>query len=148
MASINQLNIVLDMAQKKENETLTIFSQAQQQLAQMKQQMDSLTQYKVDYLEQMKPENVQDITVDKLIRLQGFLAQIDKSIFQQRDVIAKASLAVDARRSDWSKAKRYSDSIVFLIDKQQNEAAEKEHKLQQKLSDEFAMMSHHRKQRH
>jgi len=148
MASINQLNIVLDMAQKKENEALTIFSQAQQQLTQLQQQMDSLAQYKVDYLEQMKPENSQQLTVEKLIRLQGFLAQLDKSIFQQRDVIAKASLAVDARRVAWSKAKRYADSIVFLIDKQHTETALKENKLQQKLSDEFAMMSHHRKQRH
>jgi len=148
MASIKQLNIVLDMAHKKENETLKIFSQAQQQLTQLQQQMASLAQYKVDYLEQMKPENSQQITAAKLIRLQGFLAQLDKSIFQQRDVIAKASLAVDARRLEWSKAKRYADSIVFLIDKQHGEAALKENKLQQKLSDEFAMMSHLRKQRH
>jgi flagellar FliJ protein len=147
MANVKQLHIVLDMAKKKENALLKIFSQAQQQLSQIEQQMASLVQYKVDYLEQMKPENVQQVTVDKLIRLQGFLAQIDKSIFQQRDVIAKASLAVDARRRDWGKAKQYADSIVFLIDKQHSEAALKEHKQQQKLSDEFAMMSYHRKQR-
>ena len=103
MANIKQLNIVLNMAQTKEQEQLKIFSQAQQQLNQLKQQMQSLVQYKADYLEQMKPENAVNITADKLIRLQGFLAQIDQSIFQQRDVIAKASLAVDARRTQWQK---------------------------------------------
>lgn len=147
MANVKQLHIVLNMAQKKENELLKVFTQAQQQLQQIQQQMASLVQYKVDYLEQMKPENVQQVTVDKLIRLQGFLAQIDKSIFQQRDVIAKASLAVDARRREWGKAKQYADSIIFLIDKQHNLAAVRETKQEQKLSDEFAMMSYHRKQR-
>lgn len=147
MANIKQLHIVLDMAIKKEQGLLKIFSQAQQQLMQLKQQMDSLVQYKADYLQQMKPENSVNITAVKLIRLQGFLAQIDQSIFQQRDVIAKASLAVDARRSEWSKAKQYSDSIEFLIDKQTNEIAAREEKQQLKMSDEFAMMSYHRKAR-
>lgn len=147
MANIKQLTIVLSMANKKEQEALKVYSQAEQQLTQLKQQMESLTQYKADYLLQMKPENSQQVTAIKLIRLQGFLAKIDQSIFQQRDVIAKASLAVDARKKLWAKAKQYCDSITFLIDKQHNEAAVKEDKQQQKLSDEFAMMSYHRKQR-
>lgn len=146
MANVKQLQIVLDMAQKKEQETLKVFSQAQQQLNQLTQQMESLTSYKHDYLQQMNPENTNDVTADKLIRLQGFLAQIDQSIFQQRDVIAKASLAVDARRGEWAKAKQYCDSIIFLIDKQHREAALKDDKQQQKMADEFAMMSYHRKQ--
>lgn len=147
MANIKQLAIVLSMANKKEQEALKVYSEAEQQLTQLKQQMESLTQYKADYLLQMKPENSQQVTAVKLIRLQGFLAKIDQSIFQQRDVIAKASLAVDARRKLWAKAKQYCDSITFLIDKQHNEVALKEDKQQQKLSDEFAMMSYHRKQR-
>jgi len=147
MANIKQLAIVLSMADKKEQEALKVYSEAEQQLTQLKQQMESLTQYKADYLLQMKPENSQQVTAVKLIRLQGFLAKIDQSIFQQRDVIAKASLAVDARRKLWAKAKQYCDSITFLIDKQHNEVALKEDKQQQKLSDEFAMMSYHRKQR-
>ncbi|OIQ47992.1 MAG: flagellar export protein FliJ [Gammaproteobacteria bacterium MedPE] len=145
MANVKQLTIVLDMAQKKEQDALKVFSQAQQQLNQLKEQMESLVQYKQDYLAQMKPENIHQVSADKLIRLQGFLAQIDQSIFQQRDVIAKASLAVDARREAWAKAKQYADSIVFLIDKQNKEAFLKEDKHQQKMADEFAMMSHHRK---
>lgn len=148
MANVKQLHIVLDMANKKEQEELKNYSQAQQQLTQLKQQMESLSQYKADYLGQMKPENNQEITATKLIRLQVFLAQIDQSIFKQRDVIASASLAVDARRKTWGKAKQYCDSITFLIDKQGKELAFKEDKQQQKLSDEFAMMSYHRKQGH
>lgn len=147
MANVKQLNIVLDMANVKEQESLKVYSQAEQQLTQLKQQMESLVQYKADYLLQMSPENSQQVTATKLIRLQGFLTQIDQSIFQQRDVIAKASLAVDARRKAWTKAKQYCDSIIFLIDKQHTELAIKEDKQQQKLSDEFAMMSYHRKQR-
>lgn len=147
MADIKQLAIVLEMANKKEQEALKVYSQAEQQLTQLKQQMESLTQYKADYLQQMKPENSQQVTATKLMQLQGFLTKIDQSIFQQRDVIAKASLAVDARKKVWAKAKQYCDSIIFLIDKQNNESAIREDKQQQKLSDEFAMMSYHRKQR-
>ena len=148
MANVKQLTIVHDMAHKKEQDALKVFSQAQQQLNQLKEQMESLVQYKQDYLAQMKPENIHQVSADKLIRLQGFLAQIDQSIFQQRDVIAKASLAVDARRDTWAKAKKYADSIVFLIDKQNKEAFLKEEKQQQKMADEFAMISHHRKRQH
>jgi len=147
MANVKQLTIVLDMANKKEQAELKVYSQAQQQLTLLKQQMESLVQYKSDYLTQMKPENTQQVTSTQLIRLQGFLTQIDQSIFQQRDVIAKASLAVDARKKVWMKAKQYCDSITFLIDKQHNDVAIKEDKQQQKLSDEFAMMSYHRKQK-
>jgi len=148
MANTKQLYIVLEMANKKEQEELKNYSQAQQQLTQLKQQMESLSQYKADYLGQMKPENNQEITATKLIQLQGFLTQIDQSIFKQRDVIASASLIVDARKKAWGKAKQYCDSIEFLIEKQGKELAFKEDKQQQKLSDEFAMMSYHRKKKH
>ena len=80
MANIKQLAIVLSMANKKEQEALKVYSEAEQQLTQLKQQMESLTQYKADYLLQMKPENSQQVTAVKLIRLQGFLAKIDQSL--------------------------------------------------------------------
>ncbi|MDP2559834.1 flagellar export protein FliJ [Psychrobium sp. 1_MG-2023] len=145
MADIKQLLIVKEMASKKEQEQLRMLTAAQQQLNQLKQQMDSLIQYKKDYLRQMKPDPTVPVSADKLILLQGFLAKIDQSMNQQRDVIARASIAVDSRRQDWSKAKQYVDSIEFLINKQQQQHAEKEEKQQQKLSDEFAMMSYYRK---
>ena len=145
MADLKQLKVVKNMASDKEQAALRQFSAAQQQLTQLQSQMQSLVEYKKDYLSQMKPSETQQITVSKLILLQGFLAKIDQSIGQQRDVIARSSLAVDSRRQTWMKAKQYHDSIVFLIDKQLQQIAFKENKQQQKLSDEFSLMSFHRK---
>lgn len=145
MADVKQLNVVKNMAETKEQEALSKFTSAQQQLTEMKQQLESLTNYKQEYLTQMQPDNVGQVTANKLILLQNFLAKIDQSIGQQRDVIARASLAVDSRRQEWLKAKQYIESIDFLINKQLTQAELHQQKQQQKMSDEFAMMSFHRK---
>jgi len=145
MADIKQLTIVKELAHKKEQAALNQFSSAQQQLVQMQQQMKALADYKQEYLAQMAPENSQQITASKLILIQNFLAKIDQSINQQRDVIARSSLAVDARRQEWLKTKQYTESIEFLINKQRQQLATIEEKRQQKLSDEFSMMAFHRK---
>jgi len=145
MADIKQLTVVKNMAKTKEQAALRQFSSAQQQLSRMQQQLNSLNDYKKDYLIQMQPDQSSRVTAGKLILLQNFLAKIDQSITQQRDVIARASLAVDARRQEWLKAKQYFESIEFLINKQLDQARQIEQKQQQKLSDEFSMMSFHRR---
>jgi len=145
MADLKQLSIVKELALKKEQAALNLFSSAQQQLQKMQIQMTSLNEYKQEYLSQMTPEKNQQVVANKLILIQNFLAKIDQSISQQRDVIARASLAVDSRRQEWLKTKQYAESIQFLMDKQRQQLAEIEHKQQQKLSDEFSMMAFHRK---
>jgi len=145
MADLKQLAIVKNLAEKKEQAALNQFSSAQQQLQQMQAQMKALSDYKKEYLLQMSPSQNQQVSANKLILIQGFLAKIDQSISQQRDVIARASVAVDSRRQEWLKAKQYTESIVFLINKQLKQADTLAHKQEQKLSDEFAMMSFHRK---
>ena len=145
MADIKQLNIVKEMAKKKENAALQKFSAAQQQINQLQRQMETLAEYKKDYLLQMQPNPDQLVTANRLISLQEFLAKLDTSIGQQRDVIARASLVVDSRRSEWAKAKQYTDSIIFLSERQQQELLLKEQKQQQKLNDEFSIMAFHRK---
>ncbi len=145
MANVKQLNIVKDLAEKKAQAALNKFSSAQQQLVQMQQQMKALTDYKQEYLTQMAPDSGQPVTASKLILIQNFLAKIDQSISQQRDVIARSSVAVDSRRQEWLKAKQHTESIEFLISKQHQAAQAIEQKQQQKLSDEFSMMAFHRK---
>ena len=145
MADLKQLNIVKDLASKKEQQALQTLSAAQSQIRQLEQQKESLVQYKLDYMQQIIDTGNLGVTADKLMLLQGFLAKIDSSISQQTDIIARSQLAVDARQAQWRQARQYLDSIEFLINKQRQEIAEKEEKQQQKLSDEFAMMSHYRK---
>ena len=147
MANIKQLTIVKEMAEKKEQDALKMFSAAQQQMNQLQNQMQTLSEYRQDYLTQMQPNAKQLVTASRLIALQEFLSKLDVSINQQRDVIARASLVVDSRRTQWASAKRYTDSIAFLIDRQRQELAQIEHKQEQKLADEFSMMAYHRKKR-
>lgn len=145
MADLKQLAIVKEIATQKERQSLRAFSAARQQVSQLEQQMASLQQYKSDYMQQITQTGMQGVTADKLILLQGFLAKIDTSISQQRDIIVRSQLAADSRRSHWQKARQHLDSIVHLINKQQQQLAAIEAKKQQKLSDEFAMMAHYRK---
>lgn len=145
MADIKQLTIVKDMAQKKTQAALNQFSSAQQQLAQMQTQMKALADYKQEYLAQMTPDSGEQVSANKLILIQNFLAKIDQSISQQRDVIARSSVAVDSRRQEWIRAKQHQESIEFLIAKQRQAQLTIEEKQQQKLSDEFSMMAFHRK---
>lgn len=145
MADLAQLTIVKTMAEKKEQAALNQFSSAQQQLQQMQQQLQALNDYKKEYLAQMAPDSSVPVSASKLILVQNFLGKIDQSVIQQQDVISRSSLAVDARRQEWLKAKQYTESIAFLMDKQRQQAALVEQKQQQKLSDEFSMMAFHRK---
>ena len=145
MAELKQLILVKDLAYKKEQQALTAYSAAQQQINQLVQQKESLIQYKVDYMHQITEIGQQGVTANKLMLLQNFLAKIDSSIGQQTDIIVRSQLAVDARKTQWQQASQHLDAIAFLIDKQRQQLAEKETKQQQKLSDEFAMMAHYRK---
>jgi len=145
MADLKQLAIVRDMAQQKERKTLQAFSAAQQQMAALQQQLDTLQQYKKDYVQQIMDTGQQGVSVANLVLLQNFLAKIDASLGQQRDIIARSGLAVASRRSEWQKSRQYLDSISHLINKSEQELASIEQKKQQKLADEFAMMAHYRK---
>jgi flagellar FliJ protein len=145
MADLKQLAIVKSLAVQKEQQALQGLSAAQQQMTALQQQQQTLQQYKTDYVQQITETGQQGVSVSKLILLQDFLAKIDTSLSQQRDIIARAQLAVDSRRTQWQKARQYLDSICHLINKQQQQLADIETKKQQKLSDEFAMMAHYRK---
>ena len=145
MANLKQLHIVKEMAAQKEQQALQAFSAATNQMSQLEQQKASLRQYKIDYMRQITQTGQQGVSADKLMLLQGFLAKVDTSISQQFDIIARSQLAVDARRAQWQKNRQYLDSIIHLINKQQQQSANIEAKNQQKFSYEFAMMAHYRK---
>ena len=76
MADLKQLAIVREMALQKERKTLLAFSAAQQQMAELQQQLETLQQYKEDYVQQITNTGQQGVTVAKLVLLQNFLAKI------------------------------------------------------------------------
>ncbi|NRA54681.1 MAG: flagellar export protein FliJ [Gammaproteobacteria bacterium] len=145
MADLKQLNIVKELALKKERTALQALSAAQQQMAGLQQQLKTLQQYKTDYVAQISATGREGVTVANLLLLQNFLAKIDTSLTQQRDIIARAQLAVNSRRTQWQQARQYLDSISHLISSSEQKIIDVELKKEQKLADEFAMMAYYRK---
>lgn len=140
MADVKQLIVVLEIANKKEQQAMQMLVEARQQLQNLEQQLTGLMQYRNDYLREMSSKGQSGVAANALRQLQQFVGRMDQAVEQQQQKVAGAKHAVSSRQESWQQARQHQQSIEFLINKRQQEQQQRELKQEQKMLDEFTTM--------
>lgn len=147
MANLNQLGMILSLRQEAEDKAAKLMQQAQQSLQQQTQQMDTLRQYRNDYLRKMTAHSRTGLSAQHYGYYQDFVTRLDDALGRAEKQVAVAKQVMQQRRSKWQKARADSQAIKVLIDKEQQALQLKANRQEQKQLDEFTLAAHWRKQR-
>ncbi|MGQ8366385.1 flagellar export protein FliJ [Glaciecola sp. 1036] len=144
MASIQQLQLVVDIEKKKENTLLQHYQTAKQYVFDNQRKLSGLENYRLEYLKQIKQKVNQGVGAKTLIQHQNFVAKLDKACQQQINIINQGVMAENQRKQQWLLQQKKTKAVEALIQKRRIQAQMLEQKKEQKLFDEIASQRFHR----
>ncbi|ABM00499.1 flagellar export protein FliJ [Shewanella amazonensis] len=148
MARPNPLLTVLKLAQDAEEQAALQLRSAQLELGRLKQQLDALNQYRLDYMRQLSGQEGKNISASYYQQFHRFIKQIDQAIGQQVQSVTGAETQLEHRRRHWLEKQQKRKAVELLLKHKADKREAKEARLEQKLLDEFAMQQFIRKGSH
>jgi len=110
MTRVRKLAPVVDHVEKLEQDALKAVAFSQQRLQQQQQRLEQLLRYREDYANR---HNDGPVTYGamQLREFQRFMAQLDDTIEQQREVVRLAEREVEFKRQKWKLTRTRSDAM-------------------------------------
>jgi flagellar FliJ protein len=139
MAAKKQLQIVADWERQKEHKLAGDFQLAQQQVAQNKQKLAGLEQYRVEYLHEGIRKGQRGLAAQSFGQHQSFVGKIDKACEQQNRVLSNALIVAEQRKEQWLVQQRKRKAIDMLLDKKRSQALKQEDRMDQQMLDELSL---------
>ena len=135
----NQLQLVADWEREKERKCAQDFQLAQQHAQMNKQKLDSLEQYRLDYLRQTQQRASGGLEAKSFNQHLSFIGKLDKACQEQTKIHSQALLVADQRKSLWLQQQRKRKAVELLIDKKHQQQLARENRLEQQALDEIAL---------
>ena len=135
---MRQLLTVLKVEQNKEEQASRALQLAQSNVQQQQQKLNSLDQYRLNYLREMQDNARQGLGAKDYTQHLAFIGKLDLAIVQQTKILAQARGVEQQRKQQWLAQRQRRMSVEFLLDKKRQEIAKKEAKAEQAMLDEFA----------
>ncbi len=138
MTRVRKLAPVVDHVEKLEQDALKAVAFSQQRLQQQQQRLDQLIRYREDYANR---HNDGPVTYGamQLREFQRFMAQLDDTIEQQREVVRLAEREVEFKRQKWKLTRTRSDAMHKMIERINEQEQQQLQKREQRLMDEHAL---------
>ena len=143
--SDKQLQMVADWEREKENKCVRDFVVAQQHADLNKQKLQSLEQYRLQYLRETQLKANAGLEAQSYHQHLSFIAKLDVACEQQTKVHSQALLVAEQRKDIWLKQQRKRKAVDMLLDKKAKARQLKADKQEQLLLDELALQKHVRK---
>lgn len=140
-----QLQLVADWENEKEQRCARDFQLAQQHADLQKQKLSSLEQYRLDYLRQTQTKASHGVVGQSFNQHQSFIGKLDKACEQQMIAHSQALLAADQRKSQWLQQQRKRKAVELLLEKKREQRIYQENRLEQQILDELAIQKFIRK---
>lgn len=137
--SNNQLQMVADWEQQKEDRCARDFQLAQQNVELNKQKLASLEQYRLDYLRQTQTKATDGLKALSFNQYQSFIGKLDRACEMQIGVLSQATLVADQRKLLWLQQQRKRKAVEMLLQKKAQQALHREERQEQNLLDELAL---------
>jgi flagellar protein FliJ len=102
------------------------------------QRLETLIAYRSDYQTRLSQASSRGIDLLALRNYQSFLAQLERAIAQQTELVEQAEQRVHGAKADWTSERQRVDSFQALDDRQLSSVARREAQREQKLTDEWA----------
>jgi flagellar FliJ protein len=142
----DQLALLIKLEGDKEQALRKDFSIAQQHLNQLSEQLNGLSDYRRDYIEQLQVRGQHGIGSSYYSQFQLFVAKIEQAIKQQVQAIETAKQVVAQRQGLWLKQKQKLQAIEKLAQVKAQKIQQIQIKNEQKQMDEFSAQAFSRAQ--
>ncbi len=146
MKRSKRLQVVVELATKEKDAILEQVGRANQAWLKEKRQLESLYQYREEYLAQLRSGHTQNMTAQRVLALRGFLSQLDQAIQAQSQQVAQQFKLLEQQRQKWKQAWTKEKSVQHLVERYQDEEQRLENKKEQRTQDEFSAQLWRRKQ--
>ncbi len=141
MNRTKKLEPVVKHVDQHEQNALQAMAFSQQQLKKQQDRLQQLIDYKVDYQTRLTSQS-EALNAVQFQELNRFIAQLDDTIQQQRQIVEDANREVQYKQKTWQEKRARSEAMHKVVDKikagEESEAQKKE----QKIMDEFALRLH------
>ena len=128
---------VVDMAEKAEKTAVQRLGYFQGQVKVAESKLADLNAFRLDYSQQWIVRGSTGVTGQWLLGFQGFLAQLDTAVDQQRQSLQWHQNNLDKARDAWQQAFARVEGLRKLVQRYRDEAQRAEDKREQKLLDEL-----------
>ena len=129
---------VVDMAEQAEKTAVQRLGYFQGQVKVAESKLADLNAFRLDYSEQWIVRGSTGVTGQWLLGFQGFLAQLDTAVDQQRQSLNWHQNNLDKAREAWQQAFAKVEGLRKLVQRYREEAQRLEDKREQKLLDELS----------
>lgn len=114
MSRSKRLNLVLDLAGRKENKAAEAFEMARRLWAEDQEKMQDLQRYYSDY-EHAFTQPAARMRAQDIVQQRGFLTQLAEALRQQQQVVDHRRSIADTKQSDWQSARLKRRALEELI---------------------------------
>lgn len=129
---------VVEMAEKAEKAAVQRLGYFQGQVKVAESKLADLNAFRLDYSQQWIVRGSTGVTGQWLLGFQGFLAQLDTAVDQQRQSLVWHQNKLDKAREEWQQAFARVEGLRKLVQRYRDEAQRLEDKREQKLLDELS----------
>ncbi|KAE9644435.1 flagella biosynthesis chaperone FliJ [Pseudomonas sp. PB103] len=129
---------VVDMAEKAEKAAVQRLGYFQGQVKVAESKLADLNAFRLDYSQQWIVRGSTGVTGQWLLGFQGFLAQLDTAVDQQRQSLVWHQNNLEKAREAWQQAFARVEGLRKLVQRYRDEAQRAEDKREQKLLDELS----------
>ncbi|MCL1073935.1 flagellar export protein FliJ [Shewanella dokdonensis] len=129
---------VLKLAKEAEEQAALRLKAAQFEHQKRVNQLQSLRDYRLDYMRQLAAQQGQQIRADYYQQFHRFVRQVDEAIKQQLAVVHEAEQQKQYRQQHWMEKQQKRKAVELLLEKKAQQKQLRENKQEQKLIDEFA----------
>ncbi|WP_417442243.1 flagellar export protein FliJ [Idiomarina sp.] len=136
MAELAQLEMLLELEQRREDKAAQDFSQVQQQVQEQQMRLDGMSKYRLDYLNQLQHRGQSGIASMQVGQYHAFVGKLDEGVEQLHHDIIKLQQVLQQRKDRWLAQRRKRKSVDFLIkEKRKREQVAEARKEQNNLDD-------------
>jgi flagellar FliJ protein len=129
---------VVDMAEQAEKTAVQRLGYFQGQVKVAESKLADLNAFRLDYSQQWIVRGSTGVSGQWLLGFQGFLAQLDTAVDQQRQSLVWHQNKLDKAREEWQQAFAKVEGLRKLVQRYREEAQRLEDKREQKLLDELS----------
>ena len=138
MRRSKRLQVVLDLAKRKEDEALKAMQASQGNLKQQQDKLQELVQYQQEYQQALRNAFSTGATAANCATYQHFLTQVGGAIEQQQLVVTLAEEQLNKVRLHWQSLYEKQKGMGGLIDRFRDEEDQALEKKEQKMIDELS----------
>ncbi|WFP50921.1 flagellar export protein FliJ [Methylomonas sp. EFPC3] len=138
MKKSQRLNVVIELHARQEQDALAALGGVQQRLREQQAQLDSLLNYRVEYLHNFAVRQQSGIPVSQLMEFRAFSEKLDSAIDSQRQAVAQQEREVQRARKHWEDSRQRTKSLRKVSELALAEEIKNEQKREQAEQDDRA----------